>query len=245
MALEAGDPAVIPQHALAGIDHADGLVLGFEDRTLFDVQFDEAGKFLPADRAVAAIADAVERLRHRDALGVLARQDVLGGEVADIGRRPHHGRREARAFLVGPVDDADRGLGLDPGIVECAHHFEGGQRAKHAVELASGRLGVEMRAESDRRFCHVASLAQAEHRAQRVDVHLETGGLAGGAEPVAHLLVLGAERQPPHPAFRRAAEFRGLVNRAPEAGGIDLQIGGGSAHAAASGIFGGTAIAFQ
>ena len=62
MAFEAGDLAVVPQHALAGIDHADGLVLGFEDRALFDVQLDEAGEFLRADRAVAAIADAVERL---------------------------------------------------------------------------------------------------------------------------------------------------------------------------------------
>src|SRR5450631_1244575 len=63
------------------------------------------------------------------------------------------------------------------------------------------------------------------------DMDVETGGLAGVAEPVAHLLVLGAERQPPHPAFRRGAEFRGFVNGIPQAGGIDLQIGGGLAHA--------------
>jgi hypothetical protein len=41
MAFEAGDLAVVPQHALAGIDHADGLVFGLEDRALFDVQFDK------------------------------------------------------------------------------------------------------------------------------------------------------------------------------------------------------------
>jgi len=46
-----------------GIDHADGLALGFEDRTLFDMQFDEAGEFLGADRCVSAIADAVQALR--------------------------------------------------------------------------------------------------------------------------------------------------------------------------------------
>ena len=45
------------------------------------------------------------------------------------------------------------------------------------------------------------------------------------AEPVAHLLVLGPERQPPHAAFRRGAEFRGFVNRIPQPGGIDLQVG--------------------
>ncbi len=152
MAFKAGDLAVVPQHALAGIDHPDGLVLGFENRPLFDVQFDEAGKFLAADGAIAAIADAVERLPDSDAFGILARQDIVGGEVADIGGRGHHRRREPRAFLVGPVADADRHLGFDPGIVEGANHFERGQRTEHAVILAAGWLGVEMRAHADRRL---------------------------------------------------------------------------------------------
>jgi len=45
--------AVVPQHALAGIDHADGLVLGLEDGALLNVKLDEAGEFLgdrPASR---------------------------------------------------------------------------------------------------------------------------------------------------------------------------------------------------
>lgn len=46
MALEAGDLAVIPQHALAGIDHADGLSFGLQDRALLDVQLDEAAELL-------------------------------------------------------------------------------------------------------------------------------------------------------------------------------------------------------
>ena len=177
------------------------------------------------DRLVAAIADAVERLADADAGGIAPRQNVVGGVIAGIGGRGHRRRREARAFLVGPVDDADRRFGLDPGVVEGAHHLERRQRAEHAVELAAGRLGVEMRAEADRRLRHVAALAQAEHRAERIDMHLEAGGLAGVAEPVAHLLVLGPERQPPHAALRRGAEFRGFVDRVPEPGGIDLQVG--------------------
>ena len=70
MAFEAGDLAVVPQHALAGIDHADGLVFGLQDRALLDVQFDEAAEILRADRGRAAIADAVERLADRDAVGI-------------------------------------------------------------------------------------------------------------------------------------------------------------------------------
>src|SRR6202012_1741538 len=126
-----------------------------------------------------------------------------------------HSRREARAFFVGPVGDADRDVSLDPGVIERAYHLESRQRAKHAVELAAGWRGIERRAEPDRRLRHVAALAQAEHRAERIDMHLETGGLAGVAEPVAHLLVLGAERQPPHAALGGRTEFRSFVNRIP------------------------------
>src|SRR3954471_8168303 len=59
---------------------------------------------------------------------------------------------------------------------------------------------------------------------------LEAGILARPVKPVAHLLVFLAQGQPPHAALRRCAELRGLVNGGPEAGGIDLQIGAGSAH---------------
>ena len=86
MALEAHNLAVVPQHALAGIDHADGLVLGLQDRTLLDMQLDEPREFLRADRRLAAIADAVKRFADGDAGGILARQDIVGGEIADIGR---------------------------------------------------------------------------------------------------------------------------------------------------------------
>ena len=142
---------------------------------------------------VAAITDAVQRFADGHALGILARQDVVGGEIADVSGGSHHRRRKARAFLIGPVGDADRKFGLDPGIVERADNFERGQRAEHAVELSAGRLRIEMRAEPDRRLRHVAALAKAEHRAQRVDMHFEAGGFARLAEPVAHLLVLGTQ----------------------------------------------------
>src|SRR5882757_5665850 len=162
MALKTGDLAVVPQHALAGINHTDGLAFGFQDRALLDVQLDEAAELLKADRLVAAIADTVERLTYGRALDVLARQDVVGSEIADISRGGHHRGRKARAFFIGPVDDADRRLGLDAGVVQCADHFERAERSQDAVILAAGRLGVEMRADADGRLRHVVSLAQAE-----------------------------------------------------------------------------------
>src|SRR5664280_2248119 len=189
--------------------------LHIEQRSLLDVQFDEGAEPARADRLIAAVADAVERFADADAGGVGPRQNVVRGIVAGIGRRGHRRRREARAFLVGPVDDADRRFRFDPGVIEGADDLERRQRAEHAVEFATGRLGIEMRAEPDRRLRHVAALAQPEHRTERVDMHFETRGLARPAEPVAHLLVLGAQRQPPHPACRRGAEFRGFVKRVP------------------------------
>jgi hypothetical protein len=70
-----------------------------------------------------------------------------------------HGRGEARAFLVGPVGDHDRVLGLDAEIVERAHDFEAAEHAEHAVILAAGRLGVEVRADIDGQRIRIGALA--------------------------------------------------------------------------------------
>ncbi len=152
MAGEAGDCAVVPDDALAAIHHADGLVLGFKQWTLFDVQFDERGKFLLPDGVRAAIADGVERLGDGDAVGVLASENIVRGIFARIGGRGHHRGRVARAFLVGPVADANGHLGLDAGVVHGADDFECGEGAENAVVLAAGGLGVEMRADADGRL---------------------------------------------------------------------------------------------
>ena len=64
-----------------------------------------------------------------------------------------------------------------------------------------------------------------EHRAQRIDMHLAARRLAGRAKPVAHLPVLLAQRQPAHAALWRAAEFRRLVDVAPQPVRVDVQIG--------------------
>ena len=71
--------------ALDSIGYRGDKPVGFQDRALLDVQFDKAGEFLGADRARTAIADGVQRLRHRHAFGILARQDIVGGKIADIG----------------------------------------------------------------------------------------------------------------------------------------------------------------
>src|SRR6202140_238320 len=72
VAFETGHLAVVPDDALAAIDHADGLVLGLEQRSLLDMQFDEGAELASAARLAAAVADAIERLADGDAGGVAA-----------------------------------------------------------------------------------------------------------------------------------------------------------------------------
>ena len=123
------------------------------------MQFHEGAETACAHRFIASISDPLEGLPNADAGRVSSSQDVFGGVVAGIGCRCHGRRRKARTFLVGPIDNTDRGFRLDPRIVERAHDFQRRQCTEHAIELAAGGLGVEMRAEPDGRFRHIAALA--------------------------------------------------------------------------------------
>jgi hypothetical protein len=87
--------------------------------------------------------------------------------------RGQHGRGKARAFLVGPVDHHDGVLGLDVEIVERAHQFQTRQHAEHAVILAAGGLGVEVRADIDGKRVGIGARAAHEHVAHGVDAHGE------------------------------------------------------------------------
>ncbi len=210
------------QHALAEFDHADGLVFGLEDRPLFDMN-SETGEFRTTSRPPRRTCCS-SAFRHRDALGILPRQYVVGGEVADIGRGRHHGRREARAFI-GPVADADRRLGFDAGIVERAHHFSAASVPSTPSYLPP--VGCVSRWEP-----RPSSITSRPLRRPNIEPSVSTWtearGLAGAAEPVAHLLVFGAEGQLPHANSRRGAELAVFVKNT--SGGIDLQVGGDFGH---------------
>src|SRR3546814_13341990 len=74
-----------------------------------------------------------------------------GGEHAGEDAGGDQGRGEARALLVGPHRDLDGRRRLDAVVVQGADDLEAGQHTEHAVELAAGRLGVEVTAGGDRR----------------------------------------------------------------------------------------------
>ena len=157
----------------------------------------------------------------------LAVENIVRGIIAGVSGRGHRCRGKARAFLIGPVDDADRRLGLDPGVVQRAHHLERSQRAEHAVELAPGRLGVEMRAQTHRRFRHVAALAETRtsSRARRhalAGLRPRTRCETSRAPACPQVRASAAARRPL--AWRRILRFHGWCPR--DLCGVDLQIGG-------------------
>ncbi len=136
-----GQGQLVPALALGVGDHADGLVLGLEDRPLLDMRLEIGADRALAHRLGAGIADALQLLAHGLAVGIGAGQPVVLVEYAGEHARGDHGRGEARAFLVGPHRDLDRRLGLVAEIVEAAHHFEPGQHAIDAVEACRRSAG--------------------------------------------------------------------------------------------------------
>ena len=97
-----------------------------------------------------------------------------------------------------------------------AQRLQRGEHAEHAVELAAGRLGVEMAADRDRRHVRRA-LAAREHRAHVVDGDAAAERLGARLEPVAHLPVEIGQRQPADAALGGAADRGGLHRSRPTA----------------------------
>ena len=134
-------------------DDADIEPVVLQQLALFDMQFEIGAdsSAASAGSALALPADALQLLAEDRAVGVALGQDLRLGEDAHRGAAAHHRRREAGAFLIGPVDQQQRRLGLGAGLVQRAHHLEPGQHAEHAVEFAARGLGVQMAADGDRR----------------------------------------------------------------------------------------------
>ena len=231
MAFLAGQPHLQPFQALAMGDDADVDALVLEDRPLLDMQLEERVQLALADRLVALPADALELVAEALAVAILA---VVGPVLlVDAGEhaRRQHGRRIARSLFVGPVGDDDRMLGLDAEIVQRADHFQPAEHAQHAVELAAGRLGVEVAADIDRQRIGVGALAPREHRAHLVDADFEAGRLAPSLEQMPALAILVGQRLPVVAAGHTRADLRHLHQRIPQTVWIDSQILAGCGHA--------------
>ena len=101
---------------------------------------------------------------------------IIGGEKREL-------------LLVAPIDRLDRREGLVAGALHRAQRLKGCQHAERAVELAAGRLGVEMAAHGDGRDIVALAGAAGEHGAHVVDGDRAAERLRLRREPVAHLAV--------------------------------------------------------
>ena len=108
-------------------------------------------------------------------------------------------------------------------VVQRAHDLQPAQHAEDAVVAAAADLGVEVAADGDRRQRRVAAGAAGEDVAQPVDLDRAAGALRPAYEEVAHLLVLGRQRQPAQPDLAEAADLGRALEALPQPLGIDLQ----------------------
>jgi len=132
-----------------------------------------------------------------------------------------HGRSEAGALLVGPVDDDHGALGLDLVVVQGAQHLERAHDPEDAVEATALGLGVDVGAAHDRGQRVVLGRAAAEDVAHRVDRDLQVDLLAPLHEEVAGLLVLVGEGEPLHAAARSRADLGHLLEALLQPRGVD------------------------
>ena len=190
-------------------DHGrGGLARLLQPRALLDVQLEIGGDVGQLGLAHRVEVDVVllQRVRERDALVVLEVADRVGVERARRGGGAEQAAPEARALLVGPVDQLQRDRGR-LALVR-AQHLDRGQQAEAAVEPAAVRHGVDVRADDD------DLLALAGDRRPQVpgDVALDRGvGLGELAEqPLARRAPVLAPRQPAR-AVRPTRQLRQLV----------------------------------
>ena len=226
----AGDRHLVPAHRLHAGDDADVLALGFQDRPLLDVQLEERRQRMLAAALGAAIADRVERRAEGRAGAVRAGVRPVALEHPGEHAGGDHGRREARALLVGPVHHLDRRVGLVAGLVAAcaAPRARPARRARRRTcrRSAGCRDGCRSRSAARRPL----PVAAREHRAHVVDGDAAAERLGARAEPVAHLPVEIGQRQPADAALRRAADRGGLHQLAPQPLGVDREIAHRDAH---------------
>ncbi|MCY1516841.1 hypothetical protein D9M68_514980 [compost metagenome] len=217
----AGDGHVVPAQAQRAGDYADHLVRRFQHRPLLDMRLEVSAHRPPAHLVGAGIADGLQFVRYPLAFGIGRVQRGLQRENAGEHARAHHHRHEARAFLVGPDGQFERRLGGHAMVVERAHDFQPGQHAEAAIELAPGRLGIDMAAGHHRRQRVVAAGAATEDVADAVHRHGQARVAHPAAYQVAALAVECGQGQPRIAALRRGADLRQVHQRLPQALAVD------------------------
>ena len=219
----AGHGAVKPADTQHALHHADGDVVVFQHRALFDVGLEIGANRVLAGFFAADVANSVQLVAHRFAFGVAGGVGMLQGEGLGEHTRAHHHWHKARAFFIGPERHLDRRLGLNPQVVQGAHHLDAGQHAVVAVKLAAGGLGVDVAAGHDGRQAVVAPGPAHEAVADLVDGDAHAGLARPACHQVAALFVQVGQGQAADAALGRGADLGQFHQRGPKALAVDAQ----------------------
>ena len=124
MSLLPGHGDLVPSLSLHAGDHTNQPVFRLQYRPLLDVKFKIGTQFMVAAFPLAAVADALQ-FRHK-CFSVAVLNGIGKVTLKNTGEHPRgqHRWREARAFLVGPVNQFQRGKGGISGFVQRAQHLK-------------------------------------------------------------------------------------------------------------------------
>ena len=140
----AGQPHFKPPKTLPVRHHADILALGFQNWSLFDVQFEE-GVHLPCtDLFIPLPADALQFITELLAGRILAIIGPVQFVHARKNPRSQHGRGKSGTFFVRPVRHNDRMFRPDVQIVQSPDNLQSAKDTQNPVVFAARRLRVQM-----------------------------------------------------------------------------------------------------
>ena len=127
-----------------------------------------------AGRGVEVDAARGEGVLQAGALAVEEIADVVGIERAGGGRGAEEAAAEARALLVGPVDEADLDRRRRVRGGQRAHDAERGEEAERAVEPAAGRDRVDVRSDDDEALRRAVARQRGPDVPGRVVLHIRS-----------------------------------------------------------------------
>ena len=180
-----GDPMALDSEGAE--DDAEREVERLENGSLLDVQLEVGGRRLQLTPCVEGVVevDAVlgQSRGQRDAVAVRELpQLVLVGHRTGRSARPEEAAAEARALLVGPVDEA-HGDGGRPFTCDPAHDLHAGHDVQRAVEPTAVRDRVDVTPDED---CPFRVSAEGEPLVPRfVDLLFDAGSGELLAQPCA------------------------------------------------------------
>src|SRR5690606_7436945 len=124
-------------------------ILGLENGTLLDMELEIGGRRFAWHRPMAAIADPFELISEAKAGGVTALSRLIPLRQTGEDGGADHGRGKPCAFLIRPIDEIDRMIGLNVGVPQRPENLQCREHPEDAVKAPAHGLGVEMAADHD------------------------------------------------------------------------------------------------